>query len=59
MVNLTHEANLLQKINDLAVNVKIHGSVGLRPQEAKSKIQKLIPTTRQRLNAAKFYLDSK
>ena len=58
MVNLTHEVNLLQKINDLAVNVKIHGSVGLRPQEAKSKIQKLIPTTRQRLNAAKFYLDS-
>lgn len=58
MVNLTHEDNLLQKINDLDANAKIQSSVGLTPRDAQLKIQKLIRTTRQRLNAAKFYLDS-
>lgn len=57
MVNLTHEANLLQKIEDLATNRKIQNTVGLTTQDAETKIQKLIPTTHQRLNAARFYLD--
>ena len=57
MVNLGHEANLLQKIEDFAANGKIQDSVGLTNQAAEAKIQKLIPTTKQRINAAKFYLD--
>jgi hypothetical protein len=57
MVNLTHEASLLQKIEDLATNRKIQITVGLTAQDAETKIQKLIPTTHQRLNAARFYLD--
>ena len=57
MVNLTHETSLLQKIGDFAANGKIQSSVGLTEQDAKSKIEKLIPTTKQRINAAKFYLD--
>ena len=57
MVNLTHEASLLQKIEDLATNRKIQNTVGLTTQDAETKIQKLIPTTHQRLNAARFYLD--
>lgn len=58
MVHLMYEEGLLQKINNLATNGKIQDSVGLVAQDARLKIQKLIPTTRQRLNAAKFYLDS-
>lgn len=67
MVNLTHENSLLQEINYLSASGKIQDSValtaqevgsGLTAQEAEIKIQKLIPTTRQRLNAAKFYLDA-
>ena len=57
MVNLTHETSLLQKIGDFAANEKIQSSVGLTAQDAKTKIQKLIPTTRQRINAVRFYLD--
>lgn len=57
MVNLKHEASLLQKIEDFAANGKIQNSVGLTKQAVESKIQKLIPTTKQRINAAKFYLD--
>lgn len=57
MVNLTHEASLLQKIEDLATNRKIQSSVGLTEQAAETKIQKLIPTTGQRLNATGLYLD--
>ena len=57
MVNLTPETSLLQKIGDFAANRKIQNSVGLTAQDAETKIQKLIPTTRQRLNAARFYLD--
>ena len=57
MVNLTNEVGLLQKIKELAANGKIHSSVGLTEQAAETKIQKLIPTTKQRINAAKFYLD--
>ena len=57
MVNLTHEASILQKIRAFAANGKIQSSVGLTEQDAKSKIEKLIPTTKQRINAAKFYLD--
>lgn len=65
MVNLTHEAGFLQKIGDLAANGKILNSAkltatgngsGLTMEEAESKIRKLLPTTRQRVNAAKFYL---
>lgn len=57
MVNLKHEASLLQKIEDFAANGKIQDSVGLTKRAVESKIQKLIPTTKQRINAAKFYLD--
>ena len=57
MVNLTNEASLLQKIEELATNGKIHSTVGLTDQDVRSKIKKLIPTTEQRINAAKFYLD--
>ena len=67
MVNLTHENSLLQEINNLSASGKIQDSValtaqgvgsGLTAQDAEIKIQKLIPTTRQRLSAAKFYLDA-
>ena len=57
MVNLTNEASLLQKIEDLAANGRIQSTVGLTAQDAKAKIQKLIPTTRQRINAVRFYQD--
>lgn len=57
MVNLVHEAGLLQKIEDFAANRKIENSVGLKKRTVESKIQKLIPTTKQRINAAKLYLD--
>lgn len=67
MVNLTNEASLLQEINNLSANGKILNSVkltakgdgsGLTTKEAESKIRKLLPTTRQRINAAKFYIDA-
>lgn len=58
MVNLTHEASLLQKIEDLAANRKIEDSVGLTAQEAKSSIEKLVQIIRQRFNAARFYFDA-
>ena len=57
MVNLRHETSLLQKIEDFAANGKIENSVGLKKRTVESKIQKLIPTTKQRINAAKFYFD--
>ncbi|RKU16432.1 hypothetical protein C6503_12450 [Candidatus Poribacteria bacterium] len=66
-MNLTHENNLLQEINNLSASGKIQDSValtaqavgsGLTAQNAEIKIQKLIPITRQRLSAAKFYLDA-
>ena len=70
MVNLTHENSLLQEINNLSASGKIGNSVALTvstgqssgskltAQAAESEIQKLIPTIRQRLSAAKFYLDA-
>ena len=58
MVKLMHENSLLQKIEDLATNRKIQSTVGLTAQDAKTEIQKLIPTTHQRLNAARFYVDA-
>lgn len=58
MVNLTHEGNLLQKIDVFYARGKIQSTVGLTTENARSKIKQLIPTTRQHLNAAKFYLDS-
>ncbi|MDE0086148.1 MAG: hypothetical protein OXU23_10580 [Candidatus Poribacteria bacterium] len=66
MVNLTHEQSLLQEIEQLAGKGKIHDSAGLTPQgigsklksqDAELEIKWLIPTTRQRLNATKLYLD--
>ena len=57
MVNLKHEASLLQMIEDFAANGKIQNSVGLTKRAVESKIQRLIPTTKQRISAAKFYLD--
>ena len=58
MVNLTHEASLLQEIEDLATNQKIQDSVGLTAQEAKSSIEKLVQIIRQRFNAARFYFNA-
>ena len=58
MVNLTHEHNLLHKIEVFYARGKLQNTVGLTTEEARSKIMQLIPTTKQRLNAAKFYLDS-
>lgn len=58
MVNLTHEASLLQEIEDLATNRKIQDSVGLTAQEAKSSIEKLVQIIRQRFNAARFYFNA-
>ena len=57
MVNLVHEARLLQEIEDFVVNGKIQNSVGLTNRTVESKIQRLLPTAKQRINAAKFYLD--
>ena len=57
MVSLTHEERLLQEIGDLAAKGKIQSTVGLTAQDAETKIQKLISTTRQRVSATKFSLD--
>ena len=66
-MNLTHENSLLQEINNLSVRGKIQDSVALTTQtdgskltaqEAETKIQKMLPITRQRIKAAKFYLDA-
>ena len=46
-----------KKIENFAANGKIQDSVGLTKRAVESKIQKLIPTTKQRINAARFYLD--
>ena len=65
MVSLTYESSLLQEINSLSASGKIQDSVALKTQtngskltaqEAETKIQKMLPITRQRINAAKFYL---
>lgn len=58
MVNLTHEASLLQKIEGLAANRNIQSIVGLTTQEAKSSIEKLVQIIRQRFNAAQFYFNA-
>lgn len=67
MVNLTHEASLRQEINNLSAGGKIRDSIALTTQangskltaqDAETQIQKLLPTTRQRFSAAKFYLDA-
>lgn len=66
MVNLTHELNFLQEIEHLKRKGQIHDSAGLTPkgtgskltfQDAEFEIKWLIATTRQRLNAAKLYLN--
>ena len=57
MVELTNENSLLEKIGDLAENRKIQNTVGLTAQDAKAKIEKLIPTTRQRISATRFCLN--
>ena len=67
MVELTNENSLLQRIREFATNRKIRNSVKLTASgegsrltaaEVKPEIEKLIPTTRQRINAAKFHLDA-
>ena len=67
MVELTNEDSFLQEINDLSASRKIRDSVALTTktngsmltaQEAETRIRKLLPTIRQRLNAAKFYLNA-
>ena len=67
MVNLIYETSLLQEIKNLSQSGKIQASVALTTQvngsnltaqEAETKIQKMLPATRQRINAAKFYLDA-
>ena len=66
MVKLTHENSLLLEIKNLSENGKIRNSVALGTQtngsaltapEAEIRIQKLIPTVLQRINAVQFYLD--
>lgn len=56
MVNLTYAQSLLQEIDNL-VKGQIQNSVGLTPQEAKLKIERLIRTTQQRINATEFHLN--
>ena len=67
MVKLTNEDSLLQEINNLSMSGKIRDSVALTTQtngskltaqDAETKIRKLLPTTGQRINAAKFYLNA-
>ena len=69
MVILTNENKLLQEIEELSKSGKIRDSAALTSLEQKSgskltaqsaetKIKKFIPTTRQRLNAVKFYLNA-
>ena len=67
MVKLTHENRLLQEIKNLVANRRIQDSAalitqgsgsGLTARKVETEIQKLIPTIRQRLSAAKFYLDA-
>lgn len=57
MVNLTHEQSLLQEIDNLASQNQIQHFVGLTPQEVKSKIERLIKTTQQRIKAVEFHLN--
>ena len=57
-MNLTHENNLLQEINNLSASGKIQNSVGLTAQDAKSGIEKLVQIIRQRFNAAQFYFNA-
>ena len=56
MVSLMHEERLLQEIDNLTTSGKIQSSVGLA-QAVKSEIERLVRTTRQRIDATKFYLD--
>ncbi len=67
MVKLTNENSLLQEIKDFSDNGKFRDSTALTSQtngskltaqSAETKIKKFIPTTRQRLSTAKFYLDA-
>ena len=70
MIYPIHEYSLVQEIKVLFAKGKIQDSVALTAsagqssgskltaQAAESEIQKLIPTIRQRLSAAKFYLDA-
>ncbi len=57
MVNLTHEQDLLDEIDNLNSQNQIQNSVGLPPQEVKSKIERLIKTTQQRINATELHLN--
>lgn len=67
MVKLTNEDSFLQEIDNLSESRKIRDSIALTTktngsmltaQEAETKIRKLLPTIRQRINAVKFYLDA-
>ncbi len=58
MVNLTYEASLLQKIDELATNRKTQDLVEVAAQEAELSIIELVRITRQRINAAKFYFNA-
>ena len=67
MVKLTNEDSFLQEINNLFENERIRDSGALTTrsagskltaQEVETEIPKLFPTTRQRIKAAKFYLDA-
>lgn len=57
MVNLTHEQNLLQKIDNLASQNQIQNSVSLTPQDVESKIERLVQQTKQRIKAVEFHLN--
>ena len=70
MIHPIHEYSLMQEIKVLVAKGKIRDSVALTAstgqssgskltaQAAEPEIKKLIPTIRQRLSAAKFYLDA-
>ena len=57
MVTLIHEQSLLKEIDNLTSQNQIQNSVGLTPQEIKSKIERLIKTTQQRINATELHLN--
>ena len=57
MVNLTHEQSLLQEIDNLVSQNQIQNSAGLTPQDAESKIVRLVQITKQRIKAVEFHLN--
>lgn len=57
MVNLVHEQSILQEIDNLASQNQIQNSASLTPQDAESKIVRLLQQTKQRIKAVEFHLN--